>query len=300
MSALAKGSYFWRSAAQGVRHAPFVHFIAVITIAIALFTAGLARGAWQVLDALIATLGGEVELTVYLDPSATGERAGEVARELSKTSGLEARVVAPEEALRRLQGQLGELSSALDGLPENPLPRTVELRVPPGRRTPAELRAMADGAKALPGVTAVDYGEEAVARLSSIAAAARAGGLLASLVVVIATVVIVSATLQLAIYSRREEIEIQKLVGATDRFVKAPFLIEGALQGVLGALLALAGLWAFTAFAGSRLESMFSFLLGPAGAPSLVTAGLVGELFGAGAALGLGGSFVAVGRFLRV
>src|SRR5262249_41118994 len=116
----------------------------------------------------------------------------------------------------------------------------------------------------------------------------------------IATVVIVSATLQLAIYSRREEIEIQKLVGATDRFVKAPFLIEGVLQGVLGALCALLGLWAFAAFAGPPLQALFAFLIGPTGGPGLLTAALAAELVGAGAALGLCGSFVAVGRFLRV
>ena len=300
MSAPAKATYFWRSAAQGVRHAPFVHFIAVVTIAIALFTAGMARGLWQLLDSLIATLGGQVELTVYLDQSAAGWRAEEVAQALQHQSGLTAHVVPPEEALARLKLQLGELGSALDGLPENPLPRTVELTVPAGRRTPEELKALAEQARALPGVVAVDYGEEAVQRLSAISTAARAGGLLASLVVAIATIVIVSATLQLAIYSRREEIEIQKLVGATDRFVKAPFLIEGVLQGLLGALCACAGLWAFAAFGGPRLESLFSLLLGPHGGPQLFTAGLVAELFGAGAALGLCGSFVAVGRFLRV
>jgi cell division transport system permease protein len=300
MSALAKGRYFWRTAAQGIRHAPFVHFIAVITIAIALFTAGLARGAWQLLDSLIASLGGEVEVTVYLDEKATPERAAEVAAALAERSGAAARVVSREEALQRLSSELGELGGALQGLPENPLPLTVEVEVPPGRRTPAELRAIAEEVRGLPSVAAVDYGEEAVARLSAIALAGRAGGLLGSLVVVVATVVIVSATLQLAIYARREEIEIQKLVGATDRFVKAPFLIEGVLQGLLGATCACAGLWAFSAFAGPRLASLFSFLMGPAGGAPLMTASLVLELYGAGAALGLLGSFVAVGRFLRV
>lgn len=300
MRAAANASYFWRSATQGIRHAPFVHFIAVITIAIALFTAGLARGAWQLLDSLIASLGGEVEVTVYLDEKATAERAAEVAATLAARSGAPARVVSREEALQRLASELGELGGALQGLPENPLPLTVEMEVPPGRRTPEELKAIAQEVRALPSVAAVDYGEEAVARLSAIALAGRAGGLLGSLVVMIATIVIVSATLQLAIYARREEIEIQKLVGATDRFVKAPFLIEGALQGLLGAACACAGLWAFSAFAGPRLSSLFSFLLGPAGGSPLLTASLVLELFVAGAALGLLGSFVAVGRFLRV
>ena len=101
MSAPAKATYFWRSAAQGVRHAPFVHFIAVVTIAIALFTAGMARGLWQLLDSLIATLGGQVELTVYLDQAAAGWRAEEVAQALGQESGLVAHVQF-EPGLRRV------------------------------------------------------------------------------------------------------------------------------------------------------------------------------------------------------
>ncbi|HEX8698491.1 MAG TPA: ABC transporter permease, partial [Myxococcaceae bacterium] len=71
MSTLAKVSYFWRSAAGGLRHSPFVHFIAITTIAIALFAAGLSRTAGRALDGLLASLGGEVEVTVYLAPELT-------------------------------------------------------------------------------------------------------------------------------------------------------------------------------------------------------------------------------------
>jgi cell division transport system permease protein len=152
----------------------------------------------------------------------------------------------------------------------------------------------------MPGVTGVDYGEEAVERLSAISTALRYGGWVAFVVVLLATVVIVSATLQLAIYSRREEIEIQKLVGATDRFVKAPFLIEGCLQGLFGALVALAGLLAFERLVGPGMASLFSFLVGPGGMAPLLEPRLALGLLAAGCGLGLGGSFIAVGRFLRV
>jgi cell division transport system permease protein len=119
-------------------------------------------------------------------------------------------------------------------------------------------------------------------------------------VVLLATVVIVSATLQLAIYARREEIEIQKLVGATDRFVKAPFLIEGFLQGLLGAVVAVVALLTFERLVGPGLVSLFAFLVGPGGMVPLLEPGLALELLAAGCGLGLGGSFIAVGRFLRV
>ncbi|MCY1081102.1 cell division protein FtsX [Archangium lansingense] len=300
MSVLAKAAYFWRSAASGLRHAPFIHFIAVTTIAIALFSAGLAQATGRMVDALIGSLGGEVQVTVYLSPE-LDEEGAEVLRERMVTvSGGRASLVPPQAALMRLANELGDLGEALAQLPENPLPPSLELEVPADRRTPGALKALAQQLRAMPGVTGVDYGEEAVERLSAISKALRYGGWVAFAVVLLATVVIVSATLQLAIYARRGEIEIQKLVGATDRFVKAPFLIEGFLQGLLGAGVALAGLVAFERLAGPGLASLFSFLVGPGGMVPLLEPGIALQLLAAGCALGLGGSFIAVGRFLRV
>ena len=300
MSALAKVSYFWRSAAGGLRHSPFVHFIAISTIAIALFAAGLARTAGRALDGLLASLGGEVEVTVYLAPELEPELVDALRLKLEATSGGKAVLVKPDEALKRLARELGDLGDALAQLPENPLPPSMELSVAPERRTPELLEVLAQQIRLLPGVTGVDYGREAVERLTAIARALRYGGLVAFAVVLFATVIIVAATLQLAIYARREEIEIQKLVGATERFVKAPFLIEGLLQGLLGAGVALVGLWAFGSLVGPTLNSLFSFLLGPASSESLVRPALALELVLAGSLLGLVGSFIAVGRFSRV
>jgi cell division transport system permease protein len=300
MSALSKAAYFGRSAAGGLKHAPFVHFIAVSTIAIALFAAGLARGAAHVVDNLLASLGGEVEVTLYLAPQLGEDEVHGVHARVVELSQGEVTVVPPAAALERLKRELGDLGEALSELPENPLPATLELRVPEARRSPERLKALAQQLRELPGVTGVDYGEEAVARLSAIGQALRIGGLVALVVVLLTTVVIVSATLQLAIYSRREEIEIQKLVGATDRFVKAPFLIEGCLQGALGALVALLALYSFERLVGPGLTSLFAFLLGPSTSAPLMDTRLGLELLAAGCALGLGGSFIAVGRFLKV
>ncbi|WP_224244045.1 cell division protein FtsX [Hyalangium gracile] len=300
MSALAKVSYFWRSAAGGLKHSPFVHFIAISTIAIALFAAGLARTAGRALDGLLASLGGEVEVTVYLAPELRSEQVEALRAKLESASGGHAQLVKPDEALTRLARELGDLGEALAQLPENPLPPSLELTVAPERRTPELLEALSQEIRAMAGVTGVDYGREAVERLTAIARALRFGGLVAFAVVLFATIIIVSATLQLAIYARREEIEIQKLVGATDRFVKAPFLIEGLLQGVLGAVVALLGLWTFGRLVGPTLTSLFSFLLGPGSSEPLVRPALALELVVAGSVLGLVGSFIAVGRFLRV
>jgi cell division transport system permease protein len=300
MSGSAKLSYFWRSALTGIRHSPFVYLVAVGTIAIALFTTGLARGAVQVLDALRDSLGGEVEVTVYLDDHIEPSRGEDLARVVSDRVKGHALFIPPEVALGRLSTQLGEAGEVLGALPSNPLPPSIEVAVPAAFRTPEKLSALATELRSIEGVASVDYGQEAVERLAAISRALTLGSLAAFLVIVVATIIITSATLQLAIYARREEIEIQKLVGATDRFVKTPFLLEGLLQGALGSLVASVGLWAFHHWVGPRLDLLFSFLVGPGRHLAWMNARSVAELLGIGCALGLLGSFVAVGRFLRV
>lgn len=298
--AVAKASYFLRSALEGIRQSPFVHFVAVTTIAIALFSTGLARTASRTVESVIARLGGEVELTVYLQDTAEPARAEELAALLSSRTGGSALVVTSDAALSRLVTELGELGQALVGVDSSPLPLSVELRVPRDRREPADLRRLARELSRLPDVQSVEYGREAVERLSALARVLRYGGAVGFAIVLFATVVIVAATLQLAIYARREEIEIQKLVGASDRFVKAPFLLEGFFQGLLGALVAAGALFAFAHVLGPRLEAVSRFLLGPSTQLPLLGWGTAVELCLGGIGLGLAGSFLAVGRFLRV
>jgi cell division transport system permease protein len=298
MGAGAKARTFWRSALEGIRHQPFVHTVSTITLAVALFTVGLARSASTELDRLIGSLGGEVRVTVYLDPRARADVQGAVAAGL-RQRGMTVEEVSPRAALDRLVKELGPAAESLRGLPDDPLPPSLEVRIPEGRRSPETLRALAAELRALPGVTGVDYGEQAVERLHALARALRWAGLLAFAVLVGATLIIVSATLQLAIYARREEVEIQKLVGATDRFVQAPFLLEGVVQGLAGALLAVLALLVFRQTVGPQMASLFSFLRLPtvaAGPSPWLEAGQLGLV---GAALGLAGSYLAVHRFLR-
>jgi cell division transport system permease protein len=299
MSALAKTVSLWRAAAYGVRHAPFIQLVSVTAIAIALLAAGLVRGGVRVLEGLVTSLGTEVELTAYFDPTTREPQLRAFAERLEREVGGSARVVTPAAALSRLSEELGDLGRALKDLPDNPLPPSVELKLPPERRTPEAVRALADRVRGLPGVSGVDYGAEALERLSAVAQGARYGGIAALILVALITLVVVAATLQLAIYSRREEIEIQKLVGATDRFVRTPFLLEGMLQGVVGALVALVALGLFSALGAPALSRTFQFLEPREGFAALLDPSLVLELFVAGSVLGLLGSFVAVGRLLR-
>jgi cell division transport system permease protein len=297
VGAVAKAQVFWRSAVEGIRHQPFVHGVSTVTLAVALFSLGLARSAAQELDRLVGSLGGEVRVTVYLDPRAPPESRAAVAATLRGRS-MAVDEVSPRAALERLVRELGPAAESLRGLSEDPLPPSLEVRVPQPMRAPAALRDLAGELRAMPAVSGVDYGEQAVERLSAIARAVRWAGWIAFVVLVGATLIIVSATLQLAIYARREEVEIQKLVGATDRFVQAPFLLEGALQGLAGAALAIVGLLAFRQTLSPQLGSLLAFLRLPGVTPARPWMEAL-ELALAGAVLGLSGSYLAVHRFLR-
>jgi len=300
MSTSAKLRSALRSAVQGVRHGPFVHMVAVLTLAIALFALGLARSADGVIQSLLDALGGSVTVTIYLQDGTPEEEIAILVSTLEEQIGGATRVVTPRQALERLAMELPELSGLLDAFADNPLPASIELTMPEGKRDPEALQSLSKVLAEVPAVGDVDWGEELVTRLAAVAGGLRLGGLVAFIVVLVTTVTVVAATLQLAIYARREEIEIQKLVGATDRFVRVPFIIEGLLQGLLGGALALGLLLLFSHLAAPRVATLLGFLLAGAHDVELVPWRLGLELLAGGATLGLLGSMLAVRRFLRV
>jgi cell division transport system permease protein len=299
MSTRATLAYFVRTAVGSMVRSPFVHVIAVSALTLSLVGYGAARIAGAQLDALLASLGGQVEFTVYLAPDAPAEKVGELEQALVARTRGSARRVSPAEALGRLATELGDEGRALAALEDNPLPWSLEVRLPAEAREPAALRELAARVRAQPFVAGVDYGEEALERLSLISRALRLASLVAFALVFLTTIIVVSATLQLAIFARREEIEIQKLVGGTDAFVRMPFLIEGGLEGLLAGGLALGLVFAVVRWVERDGGELLGFaLLG--GRLAVPWAQLALEQLGAGLALGLLGSFIAVRRFLRV
>ena len=295
---IANGAYFCRSALDGLRRAPLLHLLSVTAIAFALLLGGMSRLATRWLDSLLIASRNQLELTIYLEPTVSEQQAGRIAEQLAEL-GAPARVISAEAALRRLRLELGDLGKVLDDLPRNPLPVTIELDLPASMRASAQLSPLLARARAIPGIADVDDGGQATAQLVGVARALRFGAAAVFAIAALATVLIVAATLQLTIYARREEIEIQKLVGATNAFVRAPFLIEGLIQGLAGALAAAAGLAAIARLLGPRLNPLISFVADRAPVSTPRPLALLLELTIAGGLLGVLGSLAAVHRFSR-
>jgi cell division transport system permease protein len=273
---------------------PYVTVTGTGTIYVAVLSIGMVAAALGMAERLLGAWAGEVRISVYLDRGADLAAAGAAVAALAPGRSVE--VVPAAEGLRRLAQGLGDEARLLDGVGADAIPDCVEVAVP--GITPDEARSLSLRLRAVPGATDVDYGTAWLERLETLVRRARVAGLALLVLLGLATAVLVSNTLRLAVYARREEIEIMKLVGATDAFVGAPFLLEGVLQGALAGGLAGASLVGLRAALLPRLAAA----LGPL---SELTPGavlpwplLLGVL-GGGAAIGLLASGLAILRFLR-
>jgi cell division transport system permease protein len=294
VSALGRPGYFLRRALQAMARGPRVALVATTTIAVAVFLTGLFAAALHGAERLVAAWGGDAQLSVYLDPAADLEAARAAAAALAP--GLAVELVRSEEALRRFRASLGPEGALLDGVKPEVLPPSVEVRAA-GLRA-AEAQALAARLRTVPGARDVDDGHAWLARLEALVAQLRWAGVALFVALAAGAAVLVANTLRLGVFARRDEIEIMRLVGATDSFVQAPFLIEGLLQGVAGGAVGAAALSALAGAALPRLAAVTgeAAALSRAGvlAPSLLAA-----LVGGGAALGLFASALAVGREMK-
>jgi cell division transport system permease protein len=296
---LAQLRHFARSAWLGLRSSPLPSALAVVTLAVSLFLAGLFALLLSNMSGILERFGREVRLTVYVEPGLGAEAERELTASVRRLSGVErAEWVTREQALERFRSRLGGDAALLEGLEENPLPASIEVELAPSHRDAEGLAGVTGSLAALPGVEEVSHGHawvEGYARAVSLlrAAAFGLGGVLA-----LAALVIVTNTIRLTVYARRDEIEILMLVGATRTFVAVPFLLEGLIQGTLGGLLALGLLYGvFSAFGGS-LQGAATFLLGHS-EPVFLDAGACVSLVATGTGLGVVGSAVALLLGLR-
>lgn len=286
--------YFTRRALEAMVRGPYVTLVGTATVFVAVFATGLLAAALGGAERLLQTWAGEVHLSVYLAPGADLQAAARAARDLAP--GREVEAVPAATALRRLAATLGEEAKVLEGVGPGALPDAVEVRAP--GISLAEARALAGRLAAVPGAAEVDFGNAWLERLERLVARGKIAALVLFAALAVATAVLVSNTLRLAVFARREEIEIMKLVGATDGFVSAPFLIEGVLQGLLGAGLAVLALLALHALLVPRLQAAVGIAGGLRLADTLPPALALALVLGGGA-IGLLGSALSVLRTLR-
>src|SRR5262249_51359726 len=245
------------------------------------------------MQALLARFGDAVQVTAFLaDGLPEADRAALVQKVRAIDGVARAELISEAQALERFRGGVGQGFALVEGLGSNPLPASIEITLGSNYRTPADLSRVAAKAEHLPGVVDITSGADWVA--GYVRALALVSGLAIGLgvIFVLATTLIVSNTIRLGVLSRRAELEILGLVGASRSFVNTPFLIEGLLQGAAAGALAWALLYALFRAGLPGFEAGLAFVLGGI-EPRFFDLGESAWLWGGGAGLGLLGSAIA-------
>ena len=275
-----------REAFRAFNRAPMLSALSVTTIAFSLFAFGLFGLVAVNMRAALEQVEERVEVRGFIaegtPPEATSAAVGDIAAFPEVGS---VRLVTEVQALERARRELGEFQDVFEA---GILPASIEVRLREGHRDPETVRAIARRFNAYDFIDDVRYGEEWVEKLYRMRNIATAVGITLGLLFAGVAVIIIGSTIRMAVLARSREIHIMRLVGATDGFIRAPFLIEGFLKGLLGGVLALVLTYLTYAFVGQYLVQTTYFETG------LAAFGVL-----AGALIGLLGSAVSVGRHLR-
>lgn len=291
--------YFINRALINIRQNIFVNAVTIGTITLALLIVSLFLLVFVNLENAAATWSERVQVTVYFDQELSGQEQSSLRAKIMALPGA-SRVsyVSRDEAFKRFRSRLRGQETLLEGVPAEVLPTSFEITLKSSQRDSRRVESFVASLRQLPGISEIQYGEEWVRRFNSFLNFVRLVGALLGVFLVVAVVFIVSNTIKLTIYARREELEVMSLVGATRRFIKAPFLIEGIIQGAAGSLLALlllVGL--YEAF----LHNASSFLtFNPTSGLVFLPLEYSGGILLAGIFLGFLGSLTSLKRFINI
>jgi cell division transport system permease protein len=291
--------YILEDALVNIRRSRWRALAAIGTIAVSFLIVGIFLIITRNLGALLSEWKEQFQITVFLEDGITAEQTALLKKRIQSESAVKAMTyTSKEEALQNFRRELKGKESLLEGLGENPLPASFQIRVHESSQTPEALGKLSAFLSRLEGVEDVMYGQEWVDRLAAAVRILRLLGLSVGLALSLASVLIVSNTIRLAVYARADEIEIMRLVGATKMHIRAPFLLEGLIQGGLGAGLALLLLYGAYRATLWQLQQAPGPMLGME-VGSFLDTHWIAALLLAGAVVGAFGSLISVGRFLR-
>jgi len=284
-------SYTLRESVSGFTRTKLSSAVSILTICISLLLLGvfgiLSINASRFIDALRD----KVELEAFLEEPMTDEEISTLQATVVAIDGVEhVMFVSKDEAARIFKAEFGEDITAV--LDFNPLPPSFKIRLAPASRTAAEAQRINDRLLTLTGISEVVYRKGLIELIDRRTEAVNSLTLGLGILVSLSAIVLVSNTIRLAIHAKRRIIETMSLVGATNTFIRLPFLLEGIIQGFLGGLLATGVL--YLAFGRA-----IPFLSPELGAFLLTEPLYYLVVVGAGTALGLFGSAISVTRYIR-
>jgi cell division transport system permease protein len=283
----------FREALLAFRRTPLLSGLSITTIAFSLFTVGLFLLVALNLRQALRGIEERVEIVAFVLRGTPPETITVASQDIAAFPEVQdVEYVTEEQALARARQELVEFRDAYRDLAVNPLPASLEIRLKEGHRDARSVAAVAERLRGFSFVEDVRYGRDWIERLDRLRNVTGIVGLVIGLAFAAVAVVIIGVTIRLTILQRAREISIMRLVGATNGFIRGPFLLEGALKGLLGGLLSLVLCYAgYRLFRDSQAGSLGGLVFFHPDQMLL--------LIVFGVCIGLGGSLVSVGRHLR-
>ena len=293
---LRTGEYFTQEVFRSLKRNNWMSFASVGTVAVSLFVLGVFLILVLNMNRLAATLESQVQISVYLQDDLKQADREDLQQDIAHMQGIEfIRYVSREEAKARLADRLGDQKYLLDALGDkNPLPDSFELTVV----HPDMVETAAKAIEHMNGVESAKYGQDVVEHLFDITRLMRIFGVALMVLLAGATIFIISNTIRLTVFARRKEIAIMKYVGATDWFIRWPFLMEGVVLGFIGGILAAIALRSFYAAMAAKIYNTLAFfpLMPQYPFMNYVTVTIILS----GMVVGAIGSTISLKRFLKV
>jgi cell division transport system permease protein len=278
-----------REALLAFRRAPLLSALSVTTIAFSLFVLGLFGLVAVNLRQALQSVAERVEIVAYVLPGTPIETVTMAEQDIEAFPEVaSADYVSEDSALARARRELVEFRDLLRELESNPLPASIEVKLKPGYQDAQHVNAVAQRLRGFSFVDDVRFGRDWVEKLDRLRGLAAAVGVVVGAAFAIVAVIIIGTTIRMAVLQRSREIAIMRLVGATDGFIRSPFLLQGALKGLLGGLVAV-GLSYVAYVLINRLLIEAAFFT------TLQAFGII--VFGT--VIGLIGSLLSVGRHLK-
>lgn len=288
--------YFIREAVVSLRRNGLMSFASVSTVALSLLILGIFLILVLNLNNMASALESQVQITVYLKDDMSDLEMREVGTRISKLQGVShVMFVSKEEAMERFKDRLGDQQSLLTALGDtNPLPNAFEVKVD----RPERVKTTAKSIGELHGVENAKFGQEVIDQLFKLTKMVRIFGLVLIVFLALAALFIISNTIRLTVFARRKEIGIMKYVGATDWFIRWPFLIEGMILGFGGALIAVLILSRTYSAITQQIYASLAFLPLIPEDPFIPNISMM--MLVVGTAIGALGSTISLKRFMKV
>ncbi len=290
-----------REGAKGLVRNGWMTFASVSAVTVTLLLVGIFAMVMFNVNKISDNVEKDVEIQVFVERESDQAKIDAVGKKLEQMPGVESvRYSSKEEELDRFKEQLGEGSQAYQSVEkDNPLHDRYIVKA----TSPNETETIANTVKKMENIDSVEYGEDYVEKMFNFLEGVRIGGIILIVGLTFMAMFLISNTIKVTIFSRRREIEIMRLVGAKNGFIRAPFFIEGLLMGVLGALIPIAVVYFGYEVTYNALQPQLVslnasiFTLIPPGELSIQVSAI---LLALGAFIGVWGSTTSLGRFLKI